>query len=54
MGQQLLGNQCSNGNELAADHDVSSKDPPKSNKLCVDTSILEGSLDQTATTDRQQ
>ena len=51
MGQQLLGNQCSNGNELAADHDVSSKDPLKSNKPCVDTSILEGSLDQTATTD---
>ena len=51
MGQQLLGKQCSNGNELAADHDVPSKDPPKSNKPCVDTSVLEGSLDQTATTD---
>ena len=51
MGQQLLGKQCSNGNELAADHDVPSKDAPKSNKPCVDTSILEGSLDQTATTD---
>ena len=51
MGQQLLGRQCSNGNELAADHDVPSKDPPKSNKPCVGTSILEGSLDQTATTD---
>ena len=51
MGQQLLGKQCSNGNELAADHDVLSKDPPKSNKPCVDASILEGSLDQTATTD---
>ena len=51
MGQQLLGRQRSNGNELAADHDVPSKDPPKSNKPCVDTSILEGSLDQTATTD---
>ena len=51
MGQQLLGKQCSNSNELAADHDVPSKDPPKSNKPCVDTSVLEGSLDQTATTD---
>ena len=51
MGQQLLEKQCSNGNELAADHDVPSKDPPKSKKPCVDTSILEGSLDQTATTD---
>ena len=51
MGQQLLGKQCSNGNELAADHDVPSKDPPKSNKPCVDTSILEGSLDKTATND---
>ena len=51
MGQQLLGRQCSNGNELAADHDVPSKDPPKSNKPCVGTSILKGSLDQTATTD---
>ena len=51
MGQQLLAKQCSNGNELAADHDVPSKDPPNSNKTCVDTSILEGSLDQTATTD---
>ena len=51
MVQQLLGRQCSNGNELPADHDVPSKDPPKSNKPCVDTSILEGSLDQTATTD---
>ena len=51
MGQHLLGKQCSNGNELAADHDVPSKDPPKSNKPCVDTSRLEGSLDQIATTD---
>ena len=51
MGQQLLGKQCSNGNELAADHDVPSKDPPKSNKPCVDTSILKGSLHQTAATD---
>ena len=49
MGQQLLGKHCSNGN--TADHDVPSNDPPKSNKPCVDTSILEGSLDQTATTD---
>ena len=51
MGQQLFGKQCSNGNELAADHDVPSKDPPKSNKPCVDTSILKDSLDQTPTTD---
>ena len=51
MGQQLLGKQCSYGNELAADHDVPSKNPHKSNKPCVDTSILQGSLDQTATTD---
>ena len=50
MGQQLLGKPCSNGNELATNHDVTSKDPPKSNKPCVDTSILEGSLDETATT----
>ena len=50
MGQQLLVKQFSNGNELAANHDVTSKDPTKSNKPCVDTSILEGSLDETATT----